>query len=191
MINPQKLPSESDRLAVAGCLAASLGISIASRCQGLVASSVSSSTNSLSSDFDDDERLMRRTRSFYQRLLDASVEFLFLGPEDARACSPYLDIARSMSSLHLGGGDGVDHRGRMEGGKEKIEEEEVLRRRRMKEEKTLFRPLLESLSGPEESFKCIALLVFRLLLSSGAGGGGTAGDPKSTLHFEGYDARAR
>ena len=211
MINPHKLPSERDRRAVAGCLAASLGISIASRCHAtgsrrVVVASISSSYSS-SSYSDDDGRMMRRTRSFYQRLLDASVEFLFLGPDVARAYSPYLDAARSMSGGRNDDDyDDDDERGdrheKMEGEKEKTEGEEP-RTRRMKEEETLLRPLLESLSGPEGSFNCIALLVFRLLLSSGAGGGRGAGDRNTSssmptggkggrsIDLDGYDARAR
>jgi hypothetical protein len=171
MINPHKLPSERDRRAVAGCLAASLGISIPSRCygtdsRGVVDASSSSTTTTTtsasyvsSSDSDNDGRMIRRARSFYQRLLDASVEFLFLGPDVARAYSPYLYAARSFSEGRNDDDERDDQHEELKDEKEKIEEEGPLRRW-SKEEKALLRPFLESLSGPEGSFNCIALLVF-------------------------------
>ena len=214
MINPHKLPSERDRRAVAGCLAASLGISIASRCygtdsRGVVDASSSSTTTTTtsasyvsSSDSDNDGRMIRRARSFYQRLLDASVEFLFLGPDVARAYSPYLYAARSFSEGRNDDDERDDQHEELKDEKEKIEEEGPLRRW-SKEEKALLRPFLESLSGPEGSFNCIALLVFRLLLSSGASGvrreGGrnkssqvvNEGVGCRTMDLNGYDARLR
>ncbi|KAL3826909.1 hypothetical protein ACHAXA_005989 [Cyclostephanos tholiformis] len=214
MINPHKLPSERDRRAVVGCLAASLGTSLASLCPlgGSVSRVVVDPSSSFSSSFsstapEDDGRMLSRTRSFYVDLLDASVEFLFLDHDVARAYRPYLDAARCLgegdSDGHRGRNDEDDERGNQHEAMDEIEGDWSRRMRGTKEEETLLRPFLESLSGPEGSFDCIALLVFRLLLSTGAGEGRgnhlsrttslmeTRGKSGRTMQFEGYDARAR
>ena len=167
MINPHKLPSERDRHAVLGCLAAALGVGLAHRGgiggrrppRGRGDDGDDGDDGGDDDGDDDATAALRRTRSFHADLLFASAGFLFLSHDVARAHEPYLDAPRVRLGRSERGDDGKEDEDDVEEGNEEDDDAE---------EKFLL-PFLESLSGPEGSFRCVALLVFRFLLSSGGG----------------------
>ena len=115
----------------------------------------------------------KRTSQFQKDLLRLSADLLVLPPDTATVFLPNLDIKVST-------GNGCEN--------------DAGQRRR----ELLLDPYLQSLSSPEESFRCLALLLFRFLLASSgegdnkvASGESSGGDGSAAAGFVGYDARVR
>jgi len=215
MINPHKLPSERNRRAVIGCLAACLNIGLASRSGAPTSrddgadesSSFILEENDNNNDHEDDEKdnlqrrtMMSRTKSLHIDILMLSADLLFLDPDHARSFIPYLDVRFHHENEATTNTEAATP-ATTTMTKETPEDMECQRKQRQRMiEDTLLRPFLESLSSPEESFQCLTLLIFRFLLS--CGGNAAADDDnvdnvkngrkkKNKATFHGYDARVR
>ena len=197
MINPHKLPSERNRRAVIGCLAACLNIGLASRSgaptHGDGADDESSSSfleendnnNNHGEDDDDKDNLQRRTilvcrtKALHLDLLTLSADLLFLDPDHARSFIPYLDVRfrHENEATANTAATSATSMTKTTTTKETLEDAECKRKQRQRMiEDTLLRPFLESLSSPEESFQCLTLLIFRFLLSCGNAAAAAADD---------------
>ena len=154
--NGADLPSESDRKAAIGCLAAALNITFAAH-KRVEDNNVDDNTEEDASipdmatfsirDEEDDimvegksstaqklqQRRTQRLKSFQRELLSISTELLYLSPDNARVFLPNLDLQCNGQKM---------------------------------EQELLLGPFLQSLSCREESFRCISLLMFRFLLLS-------------------------
>ena len=185
------LPSEQDRKATMGCLAAVLNIMFTARqrVDNVDKKSSSASLKSQADDSqedgditsdisnfsfreDDDElydnaeqqKSMQRAKSFQRELLQISAELLLLSPDHAKVFLPNLDIVCADAKM---------------------------------EQELLLQPFLQSLSNSTESFRCIAFLMLRFLLLSGeektsqdeSAASSTSALEKMTI--VGYDARVR
>jgi len=191
-----QIPKEGDRKAILGCLGGVLNISCAHHYYAVEDKAGSRPSAAMEdaeirmASFSIRERLgddcdmssngasstavarTKRMSKFQRDLLKLSASLLFLPPDAATVFLPNLDIQVLV---------------------EKSDDENDAGRRRRE---LLLDPFLQSLSSSEESFRCLALLLFRfLLLSSGdddneVGSGSNEGG-SAPIGFVGYDARVR
>lgn len=199
MINPHKLPSERNRRAIIGCLAACLNIGLALRSgaptsrDGVDESSSFLEENDNNNNHEDERRIVCRTKALHLDLLILSADLLFLDPDHARSFIPYLDVRFHENEATNTAATSI----MTSMTKETVEDVECQRKQRQRMiEDNLLKPFLESLSSPGESFQCLTLLIFRFLLSCGSNDDDNVdnvknGRKKNKATFHGYDARVR
>uniref|UniRef100_A0A7S4IC55 DUF726 domain-containing protein n=1 Tax=Odontella aurita TaxID=265563 RepID=A0A7S4IC55_9STRA len=165
------LPTEQDRKATIGCLAAALNIMFSHQRREVMEKkekeegndgAISGQKLNMSMCQDGESvvpswapNLCRRKKEFQKELLNMSAGLLFLSPDHATVFVPNLDIRCTDNK---------------------------------QEHQLLLEPFLQSMSSAQESFRCIALLMFRFLLLSSESESESNSAKKTIV---GYDARVR